>query len=142
LLDAKQHLERKQEGTMASNHLPDDLVDLCQRAQRACTELAALRAQIYETRLQARLLIAQSRQTHPVDGWSAAGPATAAPLIISAFTDNDDDLAAAAKVAVRMMRTILVEFPPRWQTAMVKALGARAVLVEHEWRQARPVISA
>jgi hypothetical protein len=50
---------------------------------------------------------------------------------------NDDDLCEKAKIAMQMIKIILADLPPRWQFAIVKALGARIILL-HELQREQP----
>ena len=50
---------------------------------------------------------------------------------------NDDDLYEKAKIAMHMIEIILADLPPRWQFAIVKALGARIVIL-HELQREQP----
>ena len=50
---------------------------------------------------------------------------------------NDDDLYEKAKIALQMIKIILADLPPRWQFAIVKALGVRIVIV-HELQREQP----
>jgi len=50
---------------------------------------------------------------------------------------NDDDLYEKAKLAMQMIEIILADLPPRWQFAIMKALGARIVIL-HELQREQP----
>jgi len=54
---------------------------------------------------------------------------------------NDDVLSEKATVALHMIEIILANHPPRWQFAIVKALGVRMVIVR-ELQRERPTLSA
>jgi hypothetical protein len=55
---------------------------------------------------------------------------------------RDDDVYAAAKVAARRIQNILSDFPPSWQMAILKALGARMMVLRELQQEQPPKASA
>ena len=51
---------------------------------------------------------------------------------------NDDDLYEKAKIAMHAIAIILADLPPRWQFAILKALGARIVILHELQREQAP----
>jgi hypothetical protein len=58
---------------------------------------------------------------------------------------NDDDLHEEARIAMRMIEGILQDFPPRWQSAILKSLGIRLFILGEQQQENpphRPTLSA